>query len=33
MEFGKESGVRSHFRKTQLDAEEASTLPTLQLSK
>jgi para-nitrobenzyl esterase len=31
MEFGKDSGVRTHFRKTQLDAEQASTLPTLQL--
>ncbi|HEY3950271.1 carboxylesterase/lipase family protein [Phenylobacterium sp.] len=33
MEFGKDSGVRTHFRKTQLDAEEASTLPALKLSK
>jgi para-nitrobenzyl esterase len=31
MEFGATSGVRTHFRKTQLDAEQASTLPTLQL--
>jgi para-nitrobenzyl esterase len=31
MEFGKESGVRTHFRKARLDAEQASTLPTLQL--
>ena len=31
MEFGKESGVRTHFRKAQLDAEQASTLPTLAL--
>jgi para-nitrobenzyl esterase len=29
MEFGKESGVRTHFRKAQLDAELASVLPTL----
>jgi para-nitrobenzyl esterase len=29
MEFGKESGVRTHFRKAQLDAEQASILPTL----
>ena len=32
MEFGKESGVRTHLRKTQLDAQEAVTLPTLALS-
>ncbi len=31
MEFGKEAGVRTHFRKAQLDAQEASTLPTLGL--
>ena len=31
MEFGKDSGVRTHFRKPQLDAEQASTLPTLAL--
>ncbi len=31
MEFGATSGVRTHFRKAQLDAEEASTLPTLAL--
>jgi para-nitrobenzyl esterase len=31
MEFGKESGVRSHFRKAQLDAVQAVTLPTLAL--
>ncbi len=31
MEFGKESGVRTHFRKAQLDAEQASSLPALQL--
>jgi para-nitrobenzyl esterase len=33
MEFGKESGVRTHFRKAQLDAEQASVLPTLALGK
>jgi len=33
MEFGKDSGVRTHFRKAQLDAEEAATLPTLALGK
>jgi para-nitrobenzyl esterase len=33
MEFGKDSGVRTHFRKPQLDAEEAATLPTLALDK
>jgi para-nitrobenzyl esterase len=32
MEFGKDSGVRSHFRKAQLDAEQASVLPTLGLT-
>jgi para-nitrobenzyl esterase len=32
MEFGKDSGVRSHFRKAQLDAQEAVTLPTLALA-
>jgi para-nitrobenzyl esterase len=32
MEFGKDSGVRTHFRKTQLDAEQASVLPTLVIS-
>jgi len=31
MEFGKDSGVRTHFRKTQLDAEQVSVLPTLGL--
>jgi|GEM_PF-377689 len=31
MEFGKESGVRTHLRKTQLDAQEAAALPTLAL--
>ncbi|MFI4949810.1 MAG: carboxylesterase family protein, partial [Caulobacterales bacterium] len=31
MEFGAASGVRSHFRKAQLDAEQASTLPSLEL--
>jgi para-nitrobenzyl esterase len=31
MEFGKESGVRAHLRKAQLDAQETATLPTLAL--
>jgi para-nitrobenzyl esterase len=31
MEFGKESGVRTNFRKTQLDAVQATVLPTLAL--
>jgi para-nitrobenzyl esterase len=31
MEFGAESGVRTHLRKAQLDAQEAVTLPTLAL--
>lgn len=31
MEFGVMSGVRTHSRKAQLDAQEASTLPTLAL--
>jgi len=31
MEFGKDSGVRTHFRKAELDAEQASALPTLAL--
>ncbi len=33
MEFGSSSGVRTHFRKPQLDAQEAVTLPTLKLLK
>ena len=33
MEFGKESGVRAHFRKAQLDAQQASILPTLGLGE
>ena len=33
MEFGKDSGVRTHFRKAQLDAQEADALPTLGLGK
>jgi len=33
MEFGAASGVRTHFRKAQLDAEEAATLPTLGVGK
>ncbi|HEY0437334.1 MAG TPA: carboxylesterase family protein [Phenylobacterium sp.] len=32
MEFGKDSGVRTHLRKAQLDAQEAATLPTLALA-
>jgi para-nitrobenzyl esterase len=31
MEFGKASGVRTRLRKAQLDAEQASVLPTLRL--
>ncbi|MEO8114767.1 MAG: carboxylesterase family protein [Phenylobacterium sp.] len=31
MEFGSESGVRSNFRKTKLDAQQFVTLPTLKL--
>jgi para-nitrobenzyl esterase len=31
MEFGKESGVRTHLRKAQLDAVEVVTVPTLAL--
>ncbi len=33
MEFGASSGVRTHFRKAQLDAQEAEVLPTLALGK
>ncbi|HEX5377287.1 MAG TPA: carboxylesterase family protein [Phenylobacterium sp.] len=33
MEFGAESGVRTHFRKSRLDAQEAAVLPTLGLTK
>jgi len=33
MEFGASSGVRTHFRKTQLDVQEAEVLPTLALGK
>ena len=33
MEFGTTSGVRTHFRKAQLDAEEASSLPALALGR
>jgi para-nitrobenzyl esterase len=32
MEFGASSGVRTHFRKTQLDAQEMVSLPTLKLT-
>lgn len=31
MEFGKESGVRAHLRKVQLDLQESVTVPTLAL--
>jgi para-nitrobenzyl esterase len=33
MEFGASSGVRTNFRKPQLDAQQASVLPTLALGK
>ncbi len=33
MEFGASSGVRSQFRKTPLDAQQAAVLPTLNLKK
>jgi len=33
MEFGASSGVRSNFRKAQLDSQEAVVLPTLALGK
>jgi len=33
MEFGAVSGVRTHFRKVELDALQATVLPTLALSK
>jgi para-nitrobenzyl esterase len=33
MEFGSSSGVRTHFRKAQLDAQERTSLPTLALGK
>jgi para-nitrobenzyl esterase len=33
MEFGALSGVRTHFRKARLDAQEAAALPTLGLGK
>ena len=33
MEFGASSGVRTHFRKAQLDAQEIEVLPTLALGK
>lgn len=33
MEFGAESGVRTHFRKPQLDVQQAAALPTLALTK
>jgi para-nitrobenzyl esterase len=32
MEFGASSGVRTHFRKAQLDAQEMVSLPTLKLT-
>ena len=33
MEFGAPSGVPTHYRKAQLDAQEAATLPSLDLGK
>ena len=33
MEFGASSGLRTHFRKAQLDAVQAVVLPTLALPK
>jgi para-nitrobenzyl esterase len=33
MEFGASSGVRTNFRKVQLDSQEAAVLPTLALAK
>lgn len=33
MEFGADTGVRTHFRKSRLDAQEAAILPTLNLAK
>lgn len=33
MEFGASSGVRTNFRKAQLDSQEASVLPTLAMGK
>jgi len=33
MEFGAVSGARTHFRKVELDAMQATVLPTLALSK
>lgn len=33
MEFGASSGVRTHFRKAQLDAQQADALPELSLAK
>ncbi|MDP3632280.1 carboxylesterase family protein, partial [Phenylobacterium sp.] len=33
MEFGAPSGVRTNFRKSRLDAQEAAALPTLELAK
>jgi hypothetical protein len=33
MEFGSSSGVRTNLRKTQLDAQEKSALPSLKLQK
>ena len=33
MEFGADSGVRTHFRKTRLDVIQAVTLPSLKLGK
>ena len=33
MEFGAEPGVRTHFRKSRLDAAQAVSLPKLKLGK
>ena len=33
MEFGASSGVRTNFRKAQLDSQQAAVLPTLALGK
>ena len=32
MEFGASSGVRTHFRKPQLDLQQAAVLPNLALT-
>ena len=33
MEFGSPSGVRTNFRKSELDAQQAAALPGLRLAK